>query len=115
MIKVSDILNIVGNRIRQFRTAKNLSQEELALKANVDPTHIGRIERGVNNASIEMLNKIITAMGISLEDFFKQTQQPYNTDDEVLSNIIAKLILLNKDEKESMLEFVTNYKLLKKK
>ncbi|GMQ60627.1 hypothetical protein AN1V17_50280 [Vallitalea sediminicola] len=111
---MNDILNIVGNTVRQFRTAKNLSQEELALRAKVHPTHIGRVERGAINCTIEMLNKIITALGISFEDFFKQIQPSTNTDNEVFPVLLAKLIQLKKEEQESILEFITNYKLIKK-
>ncbi len=108
------MLDIVGKRVRQFRTSKNLSQEELALRANVDPSHIGRVERGVINCSIEMLNKIVTALEISFEDFFKQIQPSSNTDNEVFPILIAKLIELKEEEQECILDFVTNYKLMKK-
>lgn len=112
---MSDLLKIVGDRIRHFRTIKNLSQEQLALLANVDTSHIGRIERGTSNSSIEMLDKIITAMGVSLEDFFKQTQHSDGRDDELLSAINAKLIMLDSNEKECILELVNAvYKLTKK-
>lgn len=113
MIIVSDIINVVGNRIRQFRTLKNLSQEELALRANIDPTHLGRVERGVINCSIEMLDKIVTALDISFEDFFKQ-MQPSNTDNQVFSLLVDNLILLKEEEQRCILEFVTSYKLSKK-
>jgi ribosome-binding protein aMBF1 (putative translation factor) len=44
--KMSDIVKIVGDRIRIVRTQKGLSQEELAHKANIDASHFGKLERG---------------------------------------------------------------------
>ncbi|GMQ61778.1 helix-turn-helix domain-containing protein [Vallitalea maricola] len=61
VIKISDILKIIGGRIKQFRKSKKLSQEELAFMASVDPTHLGRVERGESNCSIEMLDKLLKA------------------------------------------------------
>lgn len=111
---MSDILSIVGSRIKKFRKSKKLSQEELALMAYIDPTHLGRVERGESNCSIEMLDKLVKVLNISLEDFFKQTQ-PSNTDNEVFPVLIDRLILLNKEEQECILELVnTAYKLMKK-
>lgn len=111
---MNDIINIVGHAVRHFRTAQNLSQEELADRAHVHSTHIGRIERGTINCTIEMLNKVITALDISFQDFFKQIQPSSKTDNEVFPILIAKLMELNKEEQACILDFVTNYKLTKK-
>ena len=37
---------VVGERIRQFRTKQDLSQEELAFASEIHPAYIGKVERG---------------------------------------------------------------------
>ncbi|MBS4981907.1 MAG: helix-turn-helix transcriptional regulator [Lachnospiraceae bacterium] len=61
----------VGIRIRELRNELNLSQEKLALKADVDRTYLAGVEQGKRNPSIKSLEKIINALGVSFQTFFK--------------------------------------------
>ena len=65
------LLKRVSENIRYFRSLNNLSQEELANLAELDRTYISGVERGVRNLTINSLEKIIQALNISNEDFFK--------------------------------------------
>ena len=65
------LLKRVSENIRYFRTVNNLSQEELANLAELDRTYISGVERGVRNLTINSPEKIIQALNISNEDFFK--------------------------------------------
>ena len=47
----------VGIRIRELRNELNLSQEKLALKADVDRTYLAGVEQGKRNPSIKSLEK----------------------------------------------------------
>lgn len=60
----------VGQKIKKFRTKLNLSQEKLALKAEMDRTYLAGIEGGKRNVSIKNLEKIVKALGLSFHDFF---------------------------------------------
>lgn len=60
----------VGERIRSRRKQLNLSQEKLALKADVDRTYLAGVEQGKRNISIRNLEKILSALEISFADFF---------------------------------------------
>lgn len=60
----------VGNRIRELRNALGLSQEKLALAADLDRTYIASVENGKRNISIVNLEKIVKALNYSLSDFF---------------------------------------------
>ena len=64
------ITEIVGRRIKALRTEQNISQEKLALKADLDRTYIAGVESGKRNLSLKSLDKIITALGISYKEFF---------------------------------------------
>ena len=61
----------VGGRIRELRGEQGLSQEKLALRAELDRTYIAGVEQGKRNLSIKSLEKIIIALNISFEEFFK--------------------------------------------
>ena len=67
---MSDIAKIIGQRIRNYRTQKGLSQEKLAEFAGCHPTYIGQLERGEKNATLESVEKIASAMDISLSELF---------------------------------------------
>ena len=69
---MSDIAKILGQRIRNYRTAKGLSQEKLAELSGCHPTYIGQIERGEKNATIESIEKISAALNISLSKLFEK-------------------------------------------
>ena len=61
----------VGQRIKDFRTEIGISQEKLALKAEIDRTYLAGVENGKRNLSIKSLEKIINALNVSFHDFFE--------------------------------------------
>lgn len=60
----------VGQRIKQIRKDLELSQEALALKAGVDRTYVTDVENGRRNVSLEILERLIKALGLSFSEFF---------------------------------------------
>ena len=60
----------VGQRIKDLRTELGVSQEKLALKAEIDRIYLAGVESGKRNLSIKSLEKIINALGVSFHDFF---------------------------------------------
>ncbi len=65
-----DITQKVGQRIRQLRKKLKLSQEALALKAEVDRTYVTDVEAGRRNVSLEILERLIKALEVSFTEFF---------------------------------------------
>jgi transcriptional regulator with XRE-family HTH domain len=55
----------LGVAIRRARLERGLSQEHLALQAEVDRSYLGRVERGDNNVAILTLIKIAGVLGHS--------------------------------------------------
>jgi transcriptional regulator with XRE-family HTH domain len=59
-----------GERVRELRQAKGLSQEELAFKAGVHRTYLGGIERGERNPALKNIAAIAKALNVSLSELF---------------------------------------------
>ena len=62
----------LGEAIRRIRVSKEISQENLALHADVDRSYMGRIERGDNNVTIFTLRKLAKALGVSLAKLMRE-------------------------------------------
>ena len=65
-----DIKLKVGQRIKVLRKDIGLSQEALALKAEVDRTYVTDVENGRRNVSVEILERLIKALNVSIAEFF---------------------------------------------
>ncbi len=65
------ILNFIAHRIRQLRQQQNVSQEKFAYSIGMDRSYFASVESGKRNISIINLQKIVTGLGVTLEEFFK--------------------------------------------
>ena len=61
-----------GEKIREERLKRNLSQEELAARAGVHRTYIGMIERAEKNITLGNIEKLAKALGVPIEELLKQ-------------------------------------------
>lgn len=71
-----EITEAVGNRIRYFRRLQSISQEELALRANLNPAYFGQVERGVKCPTIDTLCKIAGALEVSPAELLQSADWP---------------------------------------
>lgn len=70
--KPSKYCELLGQRVRHLRIEKGFtSVERFAYTKNLDRTQMGRLERGAN-VQFDTLVPVILALGITLEDFFKE-------------------------------------------
>jgi transcriptional regulator with XRE-family HTH domain len=58
----------LGRAIRQVRTERGLSQEELGLRAEIHPTWISHLESGRNNPAWGSVKRVATALGVKLSE-----------------------------------------------
>jgi len=68
----SEILKTFGERVRQLRKVKDISQEELAHRADLHRTYIGMIERAEKNITLLNIEKIANALEVKIQDLFKK-------------------------------------------
>ena len=67
---MSETKILLGRRIRTLRRINDLSQEQLAEKASMSGKYVGEIERGQANITIDILEKISTALDVGISDLF---------------------------------------------
>lgn len=62
----------LGTTIRRIRQSNEVSQEKLALMAELDRSYMGRIERGDNNVAMLTLSRIAAALGITMSQLLAE-------------------------------------------
>lgn len=60
--------NSFGKKLQQIRKSKGLTQEKLAELAGVHEKHISKLELGTYKPSFDTLNKIVTALGLNVDN-----------------------------------------------
>jgi transcriptional regulator with XRE-family HTH domain len=61
---------LIARNLRRLRLKRRLSQEALALDADIDRTYVSGIERGIRNPSIDLLDRLARALSVTTADFF---------------------------------------------
>ena len=73
---------IVAWNLRRLRVKRDLSQEALAVDAGVDRSYVGRIERGIENPTVETLDRLAKALEVPAAELLvvpKSTEKPSPT------------------------------------
>ncbi|MFR8494446.1 MAG: helix-turn-helix domain-containing protein [Parvimonas micra] len=61
----------LGNKIKDLRCQRGLSQEKFALKINMDRTYFATVESGKRNISLKNIEKIANGLNISISELFE--------------------------------------------
>lgn len=61
--------------IHDLRHERGLSQEELALRSGIDRSHMGRIERGVQNPRLATIFKVSKGLGVPASSVFAHSER----------------------------------------
>jgi transcriptional regulator with XRE-family HTH domain len=65
------IRDLFGRRVRELRTAADLTQEKLAFRADLDRSYVGQVERGEVNVSIDSIGKFARGLRVSPAALFE--------------------------------------------
>lgn len=71
----NDILEILGDTIRQKRNKMNISQEKFAELCNVHRTYISQIERGLKSVSVKVLFSLAKNLNTTPSQLIKEIEQ----------------------------------------
>lgn len=86
----------LGERIRALRLARKLSQEQLAGLATISAKHLGEVERGKSNTSIDVLSAIASALGVKLNALIEA--DPRQTHQELIVGITSMAARLSEKD-----------------
>jgi transcriptional regulator with XRE-family HTH domain len=74
-ITLPTLKQALSANIKRIRLEQGISQEKLALKANIDRSYMSEIERQLANPSIEALLKIGNALGVAPSELLQLGQK----------------------------------------
>lgn len=69
------ILIAFGEKVRELRKERGLSQEDLSFKAELHRTYIGMIERAEKNITLINIEKIAKALNVDLKELFNAAKK----------------------------------------
>jgi transcriptional regulator with XRE-family HTH domain len=65
-VAMSELVVRLGKRIRELRSAENLTQDKFAEKVGISSKYLGEVERGEANVSIQILENIANALSADI-------------------------------------------------
>ena len=58
----------LGKNVRKYRGKLKMSQEKLALEANIERSYVSAIERGLRNPSVRIVSRLAKALKVKFSD-----------------------------------------------
>lgn len=101
VVKLLELIQKLGERIRFLRREKNISQEQLGELSNLHTNYIGAIERGEKNITLESLVKVSKGLEVSLDELFRYLEPMDEPDD--LQKVVD--LLSNRSSEDQSLAF----------
>lgn len=96
----------IGKRLKELRREYGLSQERLALQAEITTAYLGQIERGIKNPTVVTVGRLCDALGISLAEFFSNQPTTPLEKDQTLNQVLFELKDCTANEKKEILQII---------
>lgn len=98
----------IGRAILEIRKEKNLKQEGVALEAGTNTGHLSRIEQGVRFPSLDMLERLALALGVSVTDVISRAEGiSARTEETVYVDEVSRLVAgLDSDKQKLAVDLV---------
>jgi transcriptional regulator with XRE-family HTH domain len=65
------VQDLFGRRLRNLREMQGITQQQLGDKAAISYKYLGAIERGEENPSLKIIQKIANGLGVEMRDMFE--------------------------------------------
>jgi transcriptional regulator with XRE-family HTH domain len=75
---LSDVAVRFGKRLREVREKAGISQEKLAELSTLHRTYVSSVERGKRNISIENIERLALALGVTMRELMPDDAAPKN-------------------------------------
>ena len=97
----------IGERIREYRLQKNMSQEDLAAIVLVNNRHISNVENGKKYPSLELIIEIANALGVSTDDLLCDSLTSVSSERwNNIHQILRKCSIREAEVLEKLMEFM---------
>ena len=102
---------LIGQRIKQARKRKNMTQEDLAEKLNVSIGYVSQVERGITKISLDLLGAISTILDCNVASLISESATLSNN--YMMTEIIEAIKKLDDKKRKYIFEIIkiTNEKL----
>jgi two-component system response regulator len=94
LMTIGDVKSRFGTALRNQRIERRISQEELADRAGLHRTYISDVERGARNLSLENIDKLARALGLSISMLFARAGK------EMGSASVVDILLIEDDPRD---------------
>ncbi len=89
---MSKLRAAVGARLKEFRKAASLTQEELARKVGIDTKYVGDLESGRKAPSFDVLEKLLGVLDLEPSEFFAFALKEDKAESPVSAKVLGSLI-----------------------
>lgn len=96
----------LNEHLKQLRTSKNLSVYKLSRMTDVSENHIRSIEKGNSQPSVLTLEKLLTALGTNLAEFFNEDQTILYPS-ELEQELLLAVRHLDKEQAKALIHLAT--------
>lgn len=105
-----DARQLLGMRLKSIRNELGLSQEELAYRCGMHASHIGFLERGHRNPTLDTLERVALGLGINLSELLDYEQDPQTAIyDETTNKLVSYIMALNPEQKKQVLAIIKTF------
>ena len=96
----------IGNRIREFRVMKKMSQESLAFDSDIHPAYLSQVERGEKCPTVETGYKMCKGLKIPMSELMDFSMNPEPTSEEAVQRIKTALGKVSADKAVKIAQIV---------
>ncbi|MEI8195440.1 MAG: helix-turn-helix transcriptional regulator [Phycisphaerae bacterium] len=75
MVKITKTQIALGRAVRKLREQAGLSQEKFAIRAHLNRSYIGDVERGARNVSLATMERLANALGKRISDLVREMER----------------------------------------
>jgi transcriptional regulator with XRE-family HTH domain len=100
-MKKDNVAVLLGRRIRTLRKSKGWTQEELGASCSTNYKYIGAIERGEENPSLSVLQKIAEGLGVEISELFRDHHEERDPG-KIRKEIVETVNRIGKEEEEKL-------------
>ena len=102
----------IGLKLKEYRKKSSLTQEETALRVNLDEKHYGKLERGIFFPSLDTFFKLVEVLKIPINEFMPELT-PEISQNKEKQELLKEIYLAREDEISAYLNIIRTIKTLK--